>query len=182
MHPMFAAKKQITKYFSCPTISGLLVFLCLYAQNTKAISEKIKRDHVDEYYKRQAKVEPGTSIKLLLNRTRFRAKVSEYVYISLKVCGNLHTTHLLCFRKIPLLFYTKECFENQTGLYTLALLHTSHELHNNNNDFYDMLLKIYVYLQTSDEMKYVHLGLSMSLRPLTRSSCHCPCSFTPYGM
>lgn len=91
MHPMFAAKKQITKYFSCPTISGLLVFLCLYAQNTKAISEKIKRDHVDEYYKRQAKVEPGTSIKLLLNRTRFRAKVSEYVYISLKVCGNLHT-------------------------------------------------------------------------------------------
>lgn len=72
-------------------------------------------------------------------------------------------THLLCFRKIPLLFYTKECFENQTGLYTLALLHTSHELHNNNNDFYDMLLEIYVYLQTSDEMKYVHLGLSMSL-------------------
>ncbi len=70
---------------------SFFVMILICPENTKAISEKIKRDHVDEYYKRQAKVEPGTSIKLLLNRTRFRAKVSECVYISLKVCENLHT-------------------------------------------------------------------------------------------
>lgn len=98
------------------------------------------------------------------------------IYISLKVCGNLH---LLCFPTIPLFFYTKECFENHTELYSLALLHTSHEFHNNNNEFDYMFLEICIYVYKL-WMKYVHLGLSISLRPSRRFSCHshCPCSFT----